>query len=362
MIDTSQSTDLAHLRPAPNDEIDLGQLISNLIKQWKLVGAITFLGAVIGVVAALAIPKQYRVEAVFDKPSTSHVSALLSQPFVKLDRQTVLSDFLKNLKSQALIEQALEANNLLLTEEGEPLSAQERFSAIRKASNNIRIAPAKFDFLPELKDQPEDLDQISLSLLSTEPSDAQVLLNTLLELAAVKTTADFAADITGAQAVELAKLNNQIAQLTAEAESQKATEISTYENAIAVAEKLGIEQPTVRAFASDDLYLKGTQVLRVELEGLKASPLKLGSLVTGYDSEGTPLFETANAIQGRIGALKGYSLNTTEISYVADTVQAQIPATAEKPNRKLIAVAATVLAGFLGLFIALIRIAITPKD
>jgi LPS O-antigen subunit length determinant protein (WzzB/FepE family) len=361
MSSNDHSTDLAHLRPPANDEIDLAELIRNILGQWKIIVGITLFGAIAGVAVALLIPKQYRVEAVFSKPSTADLSTVLAQPFVELDRQSVLSDFLKNLQNQSLIEQVLRENNLLVDSEGSPLSQEQQFTEIRNLARDIRIAPAEFDFLPELEDQPNDIDQISFSLLSTEPESAQLILNSLLDLAAKKTTLDTINDINGAKRVKETELRSSLSELQNAAEAEKVASLNELKNALTVAKSLNITEPTTWEASTGDLYLKGTTVLEAEIAALVESTPKLGSIVVGYDVEGQAQIITAASIQGQLGALQNFSFNTDSIRYISEGTKAHIPADAEKPNRKLIAIAATVLAGFMGLFIALIKIAIVRK-
>ncbi|WP_196157752.1 Wzz/FepE/Etk N-terminal domain-containing protein [Reinekea sp. G2M2-21] len=361
MQNTGTTTDLAHFRPMDNDEIDLGQLIRNLLVQWKLIAIFTLLGAVVGVCIALLIPKQYRVEAMFDKPSNAELAPLLGQPYIELDRQKILSDFLKNLKSRDLIEKVLTENNLLTGNDGAPLTEAEQFTQIRNVAANIRIAPAEFDFLPELKDTTSEIDQISYSLLTANPQEGQTLLNGLLKLATEKTTRDYINDINGARAIQKQQLANQLVQLKDAALAAKAAQIAEFTKALAIAKSLNINDSAQWTGSSDDLYLKGTRVLTAELAYIEQAEPKLGSIIVSYDQEGLAQTLSAESVKGQLGAIDKFEIDQASISFVSDNTRAYIPADAEKPNRKLIAIAATVLAGFLGLFVALIRVAIRPN-
>ncbi|MDN3649330.1 Wzz/FepE/Etk N-terminal domain-containing protein [Reinekea marina] len=368
--------DLAHLRPEPHsDEIDLGELIRNLLAQWKLICGITFLGAVMGVAIALALPKEYRVEAVFEKPSTKHIQPLLAQNLIPLSRQTILGGFLKNLQSRELIEQALEAHNALVDDKGEPLTAEQRFTIVSNIANSIRIAPATYDFIEEIKGLEAEFDEISFSILSSNPSQTALWMNELLTLASNKTTADFANDINGQRNIEIALLQTELNELKGTAIAEREQKIEHLKAALAIATELNIQEPTSWSALvhgngnvqllneqpqKEEDFLKGTRVLKAELSVLQNSPIMLGDLqkVTAEVDKRTITTISPNTIKGQIATLEGFALDTANIAYVQPSVQALVPATAEKPNRKLIAIAATVLAGFFGLFIALIRLAI----
>lgn len=367
--------DLAHLRPEPNDEIDLGELIRNLLAQWKLICSITFIGAVLGVVVALALPKEYRVEAVFDKPSTSDIQPLLAQTLVPLTRQAVLGSFLKNLQSRDLIEQALEAHDALVDDKGIALTAAQRFSKVAEISNSIRIAPATYDFMEELEGLEAEFDEISISTLSSKPSQTALWVNELLKLASAKTTADLMNDILGQRNVNIAKVKSQLAELEGTAIAKRAQQIEHLQAALAVATELNINEPTSWSALvhgngnvqllneqpeKEEDFLKGTRILIAELAVLKNSPVQLADLtvISTTDEITKTTIISPNTLKGQIATLENFSLDIANIRYIKPNVEALIPATAEKPNRKLIAIAATVLAGFFALFIALIRLAI----
>lgn len=378
---TSNNQDLAHLRPIEhNDEIDLGELIRNLIAQWPLIIGITFLGAILGVVTALMSPKVYRVEAVFSKPSTIQLESLLAQDLVPLTRQTILAEYLKNLKSNDLIEQALEVNDLFTTEGGEELSLEERQTVIRQTSSAISIKPATYDFIEQFDDVPVEFDEISFSYLSSKRNETEKWMNSLLRVAETATIANIAQDIQGQQKVEISKIKSQLAEMTAAAEAERAYRISELQQALAVAKTLGIEEPTswdavihgngnitqllTENSKDPDLFLQGTRFIEAQIAVLQNTPATPFDLTMKKDTTDSDAMQEVSAVElsGRLKKLEAFAINTAEASIIDDSVQAIAPNTAEKPNRKLIAVAATVLAGFLGLFIALIRIAIAPKD
>ncbi|MFQ3292601.1 LPS O-antigen chain length determinant protein WzzB [Reinekea sp.] len=370
--------DLAHLRPEPTDEIDLGELIRNLIAQWKLIVGITIIGAIVGVAIALALPKEYRVEAIFDKPSTNDIQPLLAQTLIPLSRQAVLGSFLKNLQSRDLIEQALETQNALIDDKGKALTPAQRFSKIADISNSIRIAPATYDFMEDIEGLEAEFDEISLSTLSSDPQQTALWMNELLKLASTKTTADLSNDILGQRNVEIAQVKRQLAELEGTAIAKRAQQIEHLKAALAIATELNIKEPTSWSALvhgngnvqllneqpeKEEDFLKGTRVLTAELSVLENSPIQLAdqTIVTETKEMTKTTTISPNTLKGRAATLKAFSLDSSSISYIQPTVKALVPASAEKPNRKLIAIASTVLAGFFAIFIALIRLAI-KKD
>lgn len=359
---SDNANDLIQLRPAGSDEIDLGELIANLLNQWRLICAVTIIGALFGLVVALSIPKQYRVEVIFDKPTNQDLSALLAQSLFPLTRQDVLNDFLKNLTSVQLIEDALVAENLLVDTVGQPLSAEQSYSKILDYREALSIAPAEFEFIVELDDAPVSIDQISYSLLSHEPTEAKTLLDSLMVLAASKTSQDLIADIEGARKVEIRRLETLLVALNNEATAQRQVELAALTEALSIANELGIVETLDWSAAETTPYLKGSRVLAAELSALADAPLKLGSAIVDYDEENNPIYLSAEAISGQLETVKNSMLEATAVQYIEDGNSAKIPASAEKPNRRLIVGAATLLAAFAGLFAALIRIALQGRN
>jgi LPS O-antigen subunit length determinant protein (WzzB/FepE family) len=367
MPDTERNQDLIHLRPSSDDEIDLGELIRKLINEWQSILLITLLGAVAGVSIALSLPKQYRIEAVFSRPSMTQIAPFLSQSLIPLDRQQIMGELLKNLQSRSLLEQALQQTDNFVDHQGAPLSDPQRVSKITTLATALQIAPAAYDFLPDSGNNNAEFDQISISTLSADPASTKVWLAALLDLAEQQTMDDLVADIEGQQTIELQKLSQQMLAVTNTASANQQRAIEQLTNALAIAKSLDITKP--RASSTSDTivdYNKGSVILMAELAALKNQQPTLQDVIVGYqqDSRGNlfPTVLSPQMLQGQLAALQQLNLDLTAASLLDHRVQIQVPAQAEKPNRTLIAVAATVLAGVLGLFVTLIRIAIREAD
>jgi LPS O-antigen subunit length determinant protein (WzzB/FepE family) len=367
MQDTERNRDLIHLRPSSDDEIDLGELVRKLINEWQSILLITLLGAVAGVSIALSLPKQYRIEAVFSRPSMTQIAPFLSQSLIPLNRQQIMGEFLKNLQSRSLLEQALLQTDNFVDHLGAPLSDPQRVSKITTLATALQIAPAAYDFLQDSGNNNAEFDQISISTLSADPASTKVWLAALMVLAEQQTMNNLVADIEGQQTIELQKLSQQMLAVTNTASANQQSAIEQLTNALAIAKSLDITTP--RASSTSDTivdYNKGSVILMAELAALKNQQPTLQDVIVGYqqDSRGNliPTVLSPQMLQGQLAALQQLRLDLTAATLIDHKVQIQVPAQAEKPNRTLIAVAATVLAGFLGLFVALIRIAIRKAD
>ncbi len=358
MQNNGTKTDLAQFRPHKTEEIDLGDLIKNIVNQWRLITIITVLGTMCGICVALFMPKLYRVEVIFDKPSNMALAPLLGQPFIDVDRQSIFADFLKNLKSQDLIEDVLEKNKMFVHSSGTLLNEQERFTKIRNLATAIKISPTDYSFLPNSNDTAPEIDQISYSLLTATPNDAQILLNGLLEAAESKTINDLLMDIIGAKEIQKRKLESQLAQIEESAKATKLAHMTELRQALNIAKALNLQDSSAARETSSELFQKGSNVLDAELSALRDSEPTLGSIIIGYDTEGHALTLTAESIFGQLGAINKFTLDSNSITFIPKNTRAKIPADSEKPNRPLIVIAAAVFSALLGTFIALIRVAV----
>lgn len=384
MSSNDSRQDLAPLRPHQDDDtIDLGELLRGLFAQWKLIIGVTVLGAVLAVLVALLLPKQYRVEAIVSQPSRADVQPLLAQELSPLTLDELTQAFLLNVQSLNVIEQAYNNTGMGEREGNTPLTPEQIFSDIRNVSDALSVGPVRYDFYELENDEKTPLNNLSISLLTAEPAKAKVFLDELLVLAEKKTLNDTISNITATKAIRVKTAHAKYEQLLKSAEATLVRERERVRQALSVARTLGIEEPTSwealvhgagnvqMVTATDDgndLFLNGTRFLEARLESLNsksASQLFLEGIEEQHiDEKGnvTILHITPSQLQGEIRALSEQVFSAENINFLNDNVEARIPGNAEKPNRPLIAIAGTVLAGFLGLFIALIRLAVIKRN
>ena len=118
---------------------------------------------------------------------------------------------------------------------------------------------------------------------------------------------------------------------------------------------LAAERDMLQARTNDLLYVGKSAELQFQLQQLAVDP-KIAALKLRGDD--TIYIANYDALQTELSVLKNLPTDYP-IARMATLIQPAIRSTKPiKPNRKLIAVAGTILAGFLGLFLALIRIAI----
>lgn len=377
------SSDPHHTSPRyiEDDTIDLGELLRGLIAQWPLIVGITVLGAVIGVAVALLLPKQYRVEAIVNQPSREAVQPLLAQQIAPLTLDDLSERFLLNLRSLSLIEQAYSQSDLGGEQDLDSMSEEEAFSQIQSVADALSVGPVRYEFYQLGDDEKTPLNSLSVNLLSSEPRRAKAFIDELLVLAEQRTLREAIGNINATKAIRIESAQSKYDQLLAGAEASLARERRRVQQALSIANSLGLEEPTswealvlgdsqvqmINQLANDELFLNGSRFLTAQLESLSAdgaAELFLeGIEETVFDLNGNQMVitTTPSQLQGEIRALSQQSFALSDVNLLDEDAAARIPSNAEKPNRPLIAIAATVLAGFAALFIALIRMAIRSR-
>lgn len=396
MASTNPNQDLANLRPhyQDDDTIDLGALLRGLFQQWLLIGSVTAGITVLAIIVVLMLPNKYRVEAVISQPTSREIQPLLAQSVEPITAAEVGRSFLVNIRSYGLVEAALNASGLMdqLTD-GEQLSEEDKVTTIRSLRDNLTIEPVDLSFLGET--DTTSLENVSVSLLSTKPSDTKRFLDELIERAAERTLTTYKNNIEAARDIRIAKIHSQINSIEQAAQTKLENRIFQLEQAASIASSLNIESPTtweslargadnaqyinLRDQSDNDLFLQGTRILQAQLEGLKnddaarlfESGIHETQVITpdaanNSDDPSRPLLTSrtvsSTELRGELASLQAININLQNVSLIDADNQARVPANAEAPKRKLIVVAAFVLGGFIGIFIALIRLAVRGDE
>ena len=396
MASNEPQQDLAHLNPHHHDDdtIDLGALLRGLFQQWLLIGAIAIGVTIAGVIVAIMLPNQFRVEAIVSQPSRQDVQPLLTQTVEPITLNELSRTFLVNLRSFALVEAAFESSGLADAQSEELGSEEARVTAIRELRNGLMIEPVELTFLGE-EETTTSLENVSVSLLSADPTLSQSFLNDLLQRAATDTLASYKRNIEAARDIRIAKIESQLNSIESAAEITLDNRIYEVEQALSIAESLGIEAPTnwealvhgadnvqyinLRETTDSDLFLQGTRILSAQLAGLNREGaarlfehgIQENEVVSAPSQSGNSAANvpqvvsrtiSSTELRGERASLQRIQVDLDQVSLLGEDSQASIPANAESPNRKLIAVASVVFGGILGILVALIRIAVRNGD
>jgi len=380
-----------------DDTIDLGALLRGLFDQWVIIVATTAFVVVAAAIFVLLQPDKYRVEATFTKPSLLAVRPLLEQSIRSINRDTISRRFIDNLKSYSLMQAAYDATlQGVETDVETQVSEAARVSAVQGLLNSLIITPANPD---ALDDDSIPLEKVTVSFISANPLRAQSVLNELLQQASQSTAEYFKGDIEAARDIRIARLRAQINQVERAAENSLQQRVSELERSLSLADTLNIVEPTDWAalvhgpgnaqfisqsigYSDDDLFLKGTRILRAQLEALRidgaalqfvgsfnetevidlSSLNKISTMPEGNIFVTTPPVtkRTVNhsELAGEMASLQNIRISLDEVSLIDQDALARIPANPSSPKRLLIVTAAFVLGGFLGVFVALIRMAL----
>ena len=201
-----------------DDTIDLGELLRGLIAQWPLIVATTLLGAVIGVVVALMLPKQYRVEAIVNQPSRSAVQPLLAQQIAPLTLDELTERLLLNMRSISLIEQAYNRSELSSSEDLASLSEEEAFSRIQGLASGLSVDPVRYEFYQLGDSEKTPLNTLSVNMLSSEPERTKAFIDELLVLAEERTLSETITNINATKSIRIQTAQAKYNQLLQGAE------------------------------------------------------------------------------------------------------------------------------------------------
>ena len=425
-MDTNQQ-DLIHLRPQNSDEIDLGELLRKLIGEWKLVTAVTLLGAVASVVIALQQTSIYRVEAILAAPSIAELGTMVDQSLLPINSEKAIeqvAEGLYSVKNQRLVFNQSELSKV----HSEEITTINN-DLFRAVSENLSIERIEREFYTLPEDQKSPFKEVRISLESPHVVEAADYVNTLA-MQAMNTALGAFSENTAARkndqisslkrdikalkaGTEQARLANitrleeaneltrtelllELTLLEQQAKANRLKRIAQLNEAIMTASGLKIVEPVswenLRPTANNaqflnsvknvaeplPLYFQGTRLLMAERDMLHARmddllyvansaalQLQLDKLAADpviaalkLRSDDTIYVEGYDALLKKLAGLENLSTLFPGLR-MATLIQPAIASTQPiKPNRKLIAVVGTVLAGFLGLFFALIRIAI----
>jgi len=420
--------DLAELRPPySSDEIDLGELIRKLLSEWKLISAITVVGAIASVFFALNQTSIYRIEAVITAPSISELGKITDQTLIPISPERALERVFEQLISAQNQNQQFAKSDLFNTINAKSdHSAEQIFLSIQK---EISIARIDREFYSVNKDERAPFKEVNVSLESAHPAEAQTFINALTISAMESALIAFTEDASTTRQERIIRLEEKLVALTSAAKESRLAEIKRLEaqsalrineleleltlleqkaktdrenrisqlkESLKAAKSLDITDPVTwddlrtsssRAQILNDisgsatstpLFFQGSRIITAEismLEGRTNDLLYVGKASTiQLELETLKAATKIKALKARENDtiyLESYNKLTTQISQLqkepndfsssalASLVQpAILPTQPIKPNRKLIVVAGTVLAGFLGLFIALIRLAV----
>ena len=424
--------DLAHLRPAPNDELDLGQLIRNLIIEWKLIASVTAVGAIASVFIALSLPKIYQVNSIISLPTQQQLGSATEQNLIPINPEVAFNGLLVQLSNSEVQKTAYKNSSLpaKLSENAPELNLEVSFLEFQKS---LKIERLDHAYNQTSKDEVAPLRDIKISAESQHPAEITNFINQLLDAANTHALQEFEFTVAKAKSqqikqlkldlenltsaaetarkakiqrmeeannLKIAQLEQQLTTLLTSAKETRENRIIALEEALATAKSLNIVEPVTwddlrpnrqpsqitnelgETTKASPLYFQGSRILSAEIQRLKSRKDDT-PFISNYDQikqdiqnlkndpeiaalkireNDTIYIDRFDELNQKLSVLQTVPETFPETTFKNITLSPVMPQYPIKPNKKLIAVAGTVFAGFLALFLAIIRIAIRPTD
>lgn len=98
---------------ARRDEIDLGDLIVKLMKQWKLMAVIVVVGTIVSVLIALSLPKVYQQEVILSRPNVADIINLNTNGLTQYSPEELFTRYYDELRSPKNLEQFIKEQSYL---------------------------------------------------------------------------------------------------------------------------------------------------------------------------------------------------------------------------------------------------------
>jgi LPS O-antigen subunit length determinant protein (WzzB/FepE family) len=339
-----------------HDEIDLYELVVSIVKQWKLILLISFLGTVIGLFYALSLSKQYENYTLLRAPLNSDLQILeLNGYGVNLKSQFL--GFHDNIKSPEVFKQYLTKLNLITQFYPELTLQKDIDLALLGLSSNLSVNFVNND--NEKTKSDELLRIIQIKLQSSKEDVAIDVLNKYIPY--VEQQVFNQIQERGKYLISLRKqqIQEEINKLRDLAKQNRLNTIADLKETLSVAKVMKVKKAmyimqTDKSNANIinkqtnlfQKYMLGSDYLNAEISRLQSR----GNGITADDS----FISSLPALLSELSILNKKTFNFDGAKlYILDKLAAKNDAPV-KPNKRLIAIIGLLLSGFLALFVALI--------
>lgn len=420
-FDVNAVTPPQHLAPVVNDEIDLIQLARALWRQKGLIIAIAALVGLIGLVYALVATRYYTVQSVLRPAAIKDLDELNHLGIYKLSPKQAMAQVGAALDSYE--------NRLSFFRNNEPLfallaqpdrSLEQTFESFNDEAFKLLQPDAKkgesttTPFVGIQLTYPDGIDGVKVvnefvqhsinSVRQEIAADLDILIGNRLnqldrKIAAARASYEAGKEIkiaklSEADALKRAQLNDELAALRQQLKTRRNNRINQLNEAIRIADSLGISKPTtpsslgaaevatqgsvIRTEVNNQqipLYFMGTDALEAERKALLArrsddfTEPRIAQIARELKLlEHNRQIEVLNSRENEDLFLKGLAgwreeaarlralkFDTASLKLVSIDQQAVEPSAPIKPRKALIVALALVLGGMLGLFVALVR-------
>ncbi len=338
-----------------NDEIDLVELVKGLWAQKWLIIVVTIVVTACAVAYAFLTKPVYETKASILPPHLSDIAEynlgrnerLGLKPFTVAEIYDV---FTRSLASESLRRTFF--SEVYLPSLNDAGSASPEDQLWSKFNKQLAInAPNK--------QRPEYWE---VRVEHSNPKVAAEWTNQLVALASKKTEESMQRNAASEIFTQVQDVERQIDALRQTAKQRREDQLAILKEALNVAQSVGLEEAQISTWQTisttgnssiangTPIYLRGAKAIRAELEVLK-----------GRQSD-DPFIPELRSLQERLEFLKAVDVSPDNVAVFTLDSAAQIPETPIKPKKALIVALGLVLGGMLGVFIALVRHMLRPKQ
>lgn len=225
---TNIVTEVAYVQhPDSSDEIDLGQLLRGLAKEWKVI-AIAIVAGVLLTLAYLYIsPPTYRVESVLRVPTINELGDVADQRLIDIKPDAAFQRVISQIVSPDLQIKALRESRLLNDlSDGNEQALKQQFSGIR---NQISLSRIRHEYYELGKDEKTPINELVLAIESHNPEAAVDFLQRLVAMSADSAIDLFTSDVSAVKENRLQHVKGQLKTLASAVESNRMAEIRRLE-------------------------------------------------------------------------------------------------------------------------------------
>ena len=355
-----------------DDEVDLFELLGHLYKQKTVIILCTVIAGLIAIFIALYLPKIYSTRAIISKSGSGQFQKLNTEivkisdavnpvnPIIAVNRDKTLIEqliitpdkafylFEQQLTSQRVLRQAFEAS--LLAQQS--TTEVERSLAFDTFSKNLNVVLNNKTNTPRL-------------IITYKSQDAElaahIINEQMIKVAHENVVKSLEFNQYSLINASITKLQAEIQSLEVAFRANNQIETTLLNEAFAQAEAVGITSlsESVISLSEGSTYLRGTTLLRSRIDQVKKRETTYRFYSDNSSSEtDQPYISGVASKVHMINQLRKLRPTLDSLQVVNIEEEALIPIIPVKPKKSLIVALGIILGGMLGIFIALIRIAI----
>jgi LPS O-antigen subunit length determinant protein (WzzB/FepE family) len=377
------------------DEINLGDLVRNLAREWRFMAIILLVGTFGSIAYASLSTKIYLVEARLRAPTLHELGDFNRQNLIEINPGKAFTRFTENVLAPENHHQTLLKSGLL--QEFAQDAELTDLEISRDIYNSFSLDVIKHDYYQLAKSEKAPLKEITISMKSGRPELAQRFLQALIEESEDNAVRSFTEDFENVKQNRIEVIKDEmsalaraekltreaeIARLDRKARQERENNIIQIKEALEIARALNIVKPVTwddmrperqpvqvtNEIGNNDsnvpLYFRGTELLQAELSLLKTRQDDRPFIAGIADLE-NEIIKAKN--DPRIVSLKARTNDLPHIEKFA-SLQRQLSLLQEQPDRfentrpMLIVAISVVVSGFLALLLALILASVRSGD